>query len=126
MNPLWNSLIVGGVNPVTGEKLLGCVDIHGTTWQSSTLATGFGAYLAQPLLRKAVEGKETVLTQEQASKIMDDCLRVLYYRDARSLNKYQKAVITKDGVSISEPYSLSTEWVFTFDLPFHNIHQFTN
>ena len=61
--------------------------MQGTTYQSSTIATGYGAYIAQPLLRKAVEGKETSLTEEEAIKIMDDCMRVLFYRDARSLNK---------------------------------------
>jgi 20S proteasome subunit beta 7 len=65
---------------------LGCVDYQGTTYQSSTIASGYGAYLAQPLLRKAVEGKEDTLTESEAEKIIDDCLRVLFYRDARSLN----------------------------------------
>ena len=47
------------------------------------------AYLrsAQPLLRKAVEGKEDTLTREEAEKILIECMKVLYYRDARSLNK---------------------------------------
>lgn len=85
VNPLWNSLVIAGFK--NGKKTLGVVDIHGTTWQSDSVATGFGAYLAQPLLRKAVEGKEDTLSEEDAVKILDDCMRVLYYRDARSLNK---------------------------------------
>lgn len=117
MNPLWNSVVVAGVDESSGKRLLGCVDIHGTTWQSSTIATGFGAYLAQPLLRKAVEGKEATLTEAEATEIIDDCLRVLYYRDARSLNKYQRAIITKEGgVRITEPYSVSTNWSYASDI----------
>lgn len=85
MNPLWNSLLVGGFKD--GKSFLAYVDLLGTTYSSSTLATGYGAYIAQPLLRKAVEGNETTLTEEEARKIMTDCLRVLFYRDARSLNK---------------------------------------
>ena len=42
---------------------------------------------AQPLLRKAVEGNEDTLTREQATDIMKECMKVLFYRDARSLNK---------------------------------------
>jgi 20S proteasome subunit beta 7 len=67
--------------------MLACVDLHGTTWQASSIATGYGAYLAQPLLRKALEGKEDLLTEQEATKILEDCIRVLFYRDARSLNK---------------------------------------
>ncbi|KAJ3114144.1 Proteasome subunit beta type-7 [Nowakowskiella sp. JEL0407] len=109
-DPLWNSLVVGGFKD--GKKFLGFVDLQGTTYQSSTIATGFGAYLAVPILRKSVEGREDLLTEEEASKILDECMRVLYYRDARSLNKFQKAKIDANGVTISEPMSLPTEWSF--------------
>ena len=106
MNPLWNSLLVGGVKD--GKRLvqalliksllsscsgfailsfLGYVDLLGTTYQASTLATGYGAYIAQPLLRKAVEGQEHALTEEEGIKILDNAMKVLFYRDARSINK---------------------------------------
>lgn len=85
MNPLWNSLLVGGFKD--GKSFLGYVDLLGTTYSASTLATGYGAYIALPLLRKAVEGRETTLTEAEAKDIMETCMKVLFYRDARSLNK---------------------------------------
>ncbi|KAL1696484.1 nucleophile aminohydrolase [Schizophyllum commune] len=110
MNPLWNSLLVGGYKD--GERFLAYVDLLGVTYSSSTLATGFGAYLAQPLLRKAVEGNEDTLTEQDAEKIIEDCMKVLFYRDARSLNKFQIAKIDAMGVTISESRSLETHWSF--------------
>lgn len=113
VNPLWNSLVVAGVK--NGESFLGYVDLQGTTYQSPTIATGFGGHLAQPLLRKAFEaaGEDPAnLSEADAIKLIDDCMRVLFYRDARSLNKIQRASITAKGVSITEPYVLSTEWGF--------------
>ncbi|TPX35291.1 hypothetical protein SmJEL517_g02355 [Synchytrium microbalum] len=110
VNPLWNYLVVGGYR--NAEKFLGYVDLQGTTYQSSTIATGYGAYIAQPLLRKAVEGREDTLTEEEAVKLLNDCMRVLYYRDARSLNKMQRATVTDKGVTITAPYELETEWAF--------------
>lgn len=71
-------------------RFLGYVDLLGTTFQASTIATGFGAHLALPLLRKAVEGKEGVLSEQEALKIVEDAMRVLFYRDARSLNKVMR------------------------------------
>jgi len=110
MNPLWNSLIVGGVKD--GKRFLSYVDLLGTTYTSSTLATGYGAYIAQPLLRSAVEGKEDTLTEDAARKILRDSMRVLFYRDARSMDKYQIATITAAGASISDSQQLDTSWAF--------------
>lgn len=69
------------------RRFLSYVDLLGTTYSASTLATGYGAYIAQPLLRKAVEGRENELTEEEARQIIEECMRVLFYRDARSLDK---------------------------------------
>jgi 20S proteasome subunit beta 7 len=110
MNPLWNSILVGGFKD--GKKFLSYVDLLGTTYSASTLATGYGSYIAQPLLRKAVEGREHVLTESEARKILEESMKVLYYRDARSLNKYQIATITAEGTSITESRNLETQWSF--------------
>ncbi|OMJ27705.1 putative proteasome subunit beta type-7 [Smittium culicis] len=113
VNPLWNKYIVAGVEPDKNNNIfLGYVDLFGTTYQSTVIATGFGAHIAMPIMRKYAEPRANELTEEEASKILDDCMRVLYYRDARSFNKLQKAKVTTAGVEISEPYSLSTNWDF--------------
>lgn len=110
-NPLWNSVVVAGVDPVSEEKFLGYVDLQGTTYTSDCIATGFGSYLAIPLLRKHLENdREKTLTKEEAIHILQESLRVLYYRDARSLDRVQHAIVTKDGVEISEPYKISSNW----------------
>ncbi|KAJ8519175.1 hypothetical protein ONZ45_g3814 [Pleurotus djamor] len=110
INPLWNSLVIGGFKD--GKSFLSYVDLLGTTYTASTIATGYGSMIAQPLLRKAVEGYETTLTEEEAIKIIENSMRVLFYRDARSLNKFQIATITASGVSISESRHLETSWSF--------------
>ena len=63
---------------------MGCVNLLGTTYESSTIATGFGAYLAQPILRDAVEGREHEIEEQEAVALLEKCMTVLWYRDARS------------------------------------------
>lgn len=88
-NPLWTSNVIAGVEP-DGSVFLGCCDLLGTQFQADSIATGFGAHLAQPLLRKAVDEaatRGTPLTEAEAIAVVEKCMKVLYYRDARSLDK---------------------------------------
>jgi len=105
--PLWNQVVVGGVHD--GESFLGCVDKIGIAFEAPTISTGFGAYLAQPILRDAFE-KNPSMSLDQARQVITRCLQVLFYRDARSLNKFEVAVITKDGVVIEPATTAHTNW----------------
>ncbi|KAB5589006.1 20S proteasome subunit beta [Ceratobasidium theobromae] len=109
-DPLWNSIVVGGYKD--GKSLLGYVDLLGTTYSASTISTGYGSMIAIPLLRKAVEGREDTLTEEEGKDILIDCMKVLFYRDARSLNKFQIATVTASGINISESMEAPTVWGF--------------
>ena len=105
MDPLWNSLVVGGVH--AGEPFLGTVGMIGTNYKDDTVATGFGNQLARPLMR---ERHRPDMSEEEATALMHDCLRVCYYRDKNSINKFQLTKVTKEGVTISEPFALDTKW----------------
>ncbi|KIR75255.1 20S proteasome subunit beta 7 [Cryptococcus deuterogattii CA1014] len=98
VDPIWNAILVGGWDDTKRESFLAYVDLLGTTYSAPTLATGFGAHLAQPLLREAYEAKAGI-----------DGTGPL---DARSINKYQVATITEEGVKISDSKSAATEWKF--------------
>ena len=53
MNPLWNDVLVAGMGGEDGtEPFLGSVDKIGTAYTDDTLATGFGSYLALPIMRE--------------------------------------------------------------------------
>lgn len=114
-NPLWNMLLVAGFDD-DDSPFLASADLLGTTFSSPTLATGFGAHLAQPLLRKLVPKDEASVkdvTREQAVNAVKECMKVLFYRDARSMDKYSIAVITKDGIDLKEDEKLENQsWAF--------------
>lgn len=113
MDPLWNSVVVGGV--YKGESFLGTVDLLGTQYEDDIVATGFGGHLAIPLLREALEAHGTNMSAEQARSVLEDCMRVLYYRDCRTINRLQFATITDGDIQVndaSEPVVLDTKWDF--------------
>jgi 20S proteasome subunit beta 7 len=113
-DPLWNQILVAGLD-ASDTPFLASVDMRGTAFTSPSLATGFGAALAQPIMRRYAETEEAAarLTREEAVKIVRECMKVLFYRDARSLDRYSIAVVTKKGVEISEDEQLEQQsWAF--------------
>ncbi|KAK7481470.1 hypothetical protein BaRGS_00027321, partial [Batillaria attramentaria] len=109
-NPLWNTYIVGGVHGNNKDELfLGYVDKIGIAYEADTVATGFGAYIALPILRDAYE-KNKKMDEKQAMELMEKCMKLLFYRDARSLNKYEIAVVTKQGAEVRGPLTAQTNW----------------
>lgn len=127
MNPLWNSIIVAGHSSAAasinqgssqeapGDKdgFLAFVDLLGTTYSSPVIATGMGAAIAIPLLRKATDGGAwKSLSKDAARSVLDECMKVLYYRDARSLNKFDVACVSTDGIEILSDQTVQTSWEF--------------
>ncbi|AEO65502.1 663f0dc2-7d00-433d-8979-22e8dcae8a1d [Thermothielavioides terrestris] len=113
-DPLWNQVLVAGFDGA-GKPFLGSVDLRGTAFAAPSLASGFGAMLAQPIMRRhaATDADAAALSREQAVQIVRDCMKVLFYRDARSLDRYSLAVVTRDGVEISEDERLEQQsWAF--------------
>lgn len=77
-------------------RFLGTVDKLGTGYSDPVIATGYGAYMATPILRKAYEENKE-MTKEQAVELLYKVMQVLFYRDARSFPKVCYIII-------SEPY----------------------
>lgn len=115
MNPLWNAILVAGLDEHE-KPFLASVDLLGTTFSAPTLATGFGAHLAQPILRRIVPDEKTSegLSKEEAIKAVKECMKVLFYRDARSLDNYSIAVVEKEGgIELKESEKLEGQsWAF--------------
>jgi len=104
---LWNSFVVAGF--AKGKILLGVVDKLGNAYEEKFITTGFGSHLALPLLREKYVDN---MSEAQARALLETCMKVLYYRDCRTINKIQRATVTKAGITVSEPYVLATEWEF--------------
>jgi len=106
-NPLWNQLVVAGVQD--GEPFLGTVDLLGTNYEDTNIATGYGGHLARPLLRNEYRKD---MSEEEAEVLLRKCMTVLFYRDCKTLNQIQFAKVTKEGVTISDPVELPTAWEY--------------
>lgn len=92
------------------SSFLGQVNSLGVAFEAPSLATGMGSYIAQvsptplrlprgmfylvhtynttpqPLLRDALE-RNPAMSKDEARELLERCMKVLFYRDCRSLNK---------------------------------------
>ena len=70
-------------------------------------ATGMGAHLALPLLRKAWKAD---LTEAEARKVLEDCMRVCFYRSCTASNKITIGKASEGACAVSDIFSLDTFW----------------
>merc|ERR1712087_1063935 len=105
VDPFYNQFAVGGMSK--GAPYLGYTDLYGTTFEDKYVATGFGAHFALPLMRKAYRAD---MGEAEARKLLADVMRVLFYRDCRTINRITFGVIDRDGVRIGDPVSVNTDW----------------
>lgn len=113
-DPLWNAILVGGLDS-DSKPFLAQTDLLGTRFSAPSLATGYGAMLAQPIMRKIVPDEQSVekVDRQKAIETIKECMKVLWYRDARSMPEFSIAVITKDGVEIKEDEKVEQQsWAF--------------
>lgn len=89
---------------------MGTIDKLGTAYTDKVICTGYGAHIALPILRDALD-KKTNLNLNDAKALIKRCMEVLFYRDARSFPKYQLGIIDKDdGVKIEGPLTVEENW----------------
>lgn len=105
MDPLWCSVLVAGHSK--GEPFLGTVDLNGTAYQENFIATGMGMHMALPIIRRRWKAD---MNYDEAKALLEDCMRVLFYRDCRTMNLMQIGNADASGVTVSEQYSVSTKW----------------
>merc|ERR1711988_785270 len=87
--------------------MLKYVDMYGLSFEEEYIATGFGSYLAIPLMRKHYKPN---MSEAEARALLTKCLQVLFYRDCRASNRVQFSIATKDKVEIEEPIHLDHFW----------------
>lgn len=89
------------------HRVLGTVDQIGTAYSDDFIATGFGGHLALPIIR---ERWSADMTEGDARALLEDCMRICFYRDCRAINKLTLGKAETGTAVVSDPYSLETKW----------------
>lgn len=117
-DPYWNSLTVAGWSANEEQPFLGTVDMYGTKLEVKDFAlSGLSLYYCQAFVQSRYSPD---LSYEDAQKIVEDCIRVLFYRDKRAIDTINISTVTRQGISIGQPYRVETDWSLDFYKNFTN------
>ncbi len=101
-----NVSLVGGFDG-KGNKYLGYIDQFGTLLEGDYLVAGLAHYFCKVLLASYAKPD---MTEAQARAVLEECMRVLVYRDARASERIQFCTITTKGVNIEAPFLIKSNW----------------
>ncbi len=107
MDPLWCTTVLAGHNKQSNELFLGMTDLYGTKVEANFILTGLAAHYCQVLMQNAWRED---LTEAEARAIIEDCMRVMFYRDKKSLDNIQISTVTAAGVTMDEPIRIDSTW----------------
>lgn len=108
-DPKWTNLIVGGMQE--GEPYLGYVSMLGVAYKEEAIATGLGAHIGLPIIRKKMEEKNgTPFTYEEARSVLAHCMKISFMKDCRASDQFKMAVVTKDGAKIEPVSTAVIDW----------------
>ena len=85
------SPIIAGINEKTKEVLLGSSNFHGMKNEQDWLITGLGNHYCQVLFANRWHKD---ISREDAVALIEDCMRVMFFRDKKSHDKIQISTVT--------------------------------
>ncbi|KAF7638769.1 Proteasome subunit beta [Meloidogyne graminicola] len=112
MNPLWNTVIVCGMEAVPFEAFeyepfIGVVNLYGIAFEGKFAATEIGLFLLRQMLENR---RKEELSREEAVTILKEAMEVSLYRNTRTGNNFDLTIIDKDGVKNTEITGFIGDW----------------
>jgi 20S proteasome subunit beta 7 len=112
MNPYWNSTIIGGIN-WDSSPVLYSIDQFGTLLTGDWMLVGMAQYFCNAVITPYYPEDYRQLTRERAVELIEQCFRVLFYRDTRAGNNVKFGFMEfRNGVPVYEESEkvIQSEW----------------
>ncbi|CAI4220688.1 unnamed protein product [Auanema sp. JU1783] len=117
MNPVWNTLIVAGIeeeeknNTETATPFIGVITQRGVAYPVKSVATGIGAMLLNQAVEDEYRKKGEKLTKAEAESVLRKSIELAIYHDCTADNEFEIiSVDAKDGVSFGKKEVVIGDW----------------
>ncbi|VDP19819.1 unnamed protein product [Onchocerca flexuosa] len=112
MNPLWNTLVVAGMQAQNEqlEPFIGVITSRGVAYRTKSVATGMGAMLLNQVIETEHRKNDGKLSKEQAIDLLRKSLELSIYHDCVADNEFEISTVDKDGVQLGVPEVIAGNW----------------
>nr|CDJ93285.1 tRNA-dihydrouridine synthase and Proteasome domain containing protein [Haemonchus contortus] len=117
MNPLWNTLVVAGVedeeknNKESSTPFIGVITQKGVAYQTKHVATGIAAMLLNQAVEDEWKKKGDKLTRAEAEALVRKALELTIYHDCCADNDFEIGVVdAEDGVTLGKQETIIGDW----------------
>ncbi|CAB3407231.1 unnamed protein product [Caenorhabditis bovis] len=117
MNPLWNTLVVAGVeeeeknNKETSTPFIGIITQKGCAYQVKHVATGLGAYLLNQAIEDEFRKKGDGLSRQEAEAVLRKAIELTIYHDCVADNDFEIGrVDAQEGVVLGKEETVIGNW----------------
>ena len=103
-DPIMVTALFGGIHNKTKEPFLGSTNFHGTKVEADYLLTGLAMHYCTPLFTNRWSAD---MSEADARKLIEDCMRLLFFRDKKGHDEIQIGKITyTGGVVVEDSYKI--------------------
>ncbi|VDN03685.1 unnamed protein product [Thelazia callipaeda] len=112
MNPLWNTLVVVGMQKMNDqlEPFIGVITSRGVAYRTKSVATGMGAMLLNQVIETEQSKTNGKLSKDQAVEVLRKSLELSIYHDCVADNEFEISIVDKDGVQLGKPEVVVGNW----------------
>lgn len=117
MNPIWNTLIVAGIedeeknNKETSSPFIGVITQKGVAYQTKHVATGIAAMLLNQAVEDEWRKKGDKFTRAEAEALVRKALELTIYHDCTADNDFEVGVVdTDEGVIQGRQETIIGDW----------------
>ncbi|TKR96912.1 hypothetical protein L596_010861 [Steinernema carpocapsae] len=116
MNPLWNTLVVAGMQPepmdyATRKPFIGVITQRGVAYKATSVATGMGAMLLNQAIETDVRAKSGDLDEAGAVEILRKCMELTIYHDCVADDTFDVTTVSNaEGVKFQKPETIVGNW----------------
>jgi len=114
MNPMWNTLIVCGMQPEQFDHtklspFIGVITPKGVAYEAKHVATGLSAMLLNQVIE--TEYRSKTMTKDEAIACLKKAHELTIYHDCVASNVYELAVVDKEDVHLSKSETITGNWL---------------